>query len=183
MEKIKIREDLHNIIKMRCLAYITREIIDINAIDCIPLILGQDLLLVQYLFDFQLDGYMIIRIKDITFIRSDDIERFSEFILKKEGILSQIKEPPISNLESWGVVFEELKVLGKNIIIECEDIEDGDFYLGEIIKVKNNSVLLLCFDAVGEWDQEAIEILFKDITSVSFNKRYIITISKYVKTK
>lgn len=124
---------------------------------------------------------MIIRIKDITGVKRSDSEKFSDFILKKEGILNQIKLPNIVNVDDFKVVFQELKILEKNIIVECENIDISDFYIGKIIKVNNNSVLFLHFDGVGEWREEPSLIPFKEITSISFDKRYINIISKYIK--
>jgi hypothetical protein len=181
MKKFEIREMLQNDIEVPHQVQVKRRKIDANPIECIPLILGRRLLLIKLLYDFQFDGCRIIRIKDITSVRAGESEKFSEFILKEEGILNEIKAPPFVSLDDWGNVFKELNVLEKNIIIECEDIEKGEFYIGKILKINNNSLSFLYFDAVGEWEKESTEIHFKDISSVSFDTRYINIISKYVK--
>jgi hypothetical protein len=174
-------ETLIKAIEMQNPIHISRSKIDRNSIDGIPLLLGKELVLVQYLYDFQLDGYMIVKLKDITSIRSGNIERFLEMVLKQEGIYAQVEKPSLANIDDWSVVFKELKVMGKNVIIECEDLENAGFYIGKIIEVNTDSVLLLNFNAVGEWDQEPTTIPFKDITSVSIDKKYIVIMSKFVK--
>jgi hypothetical protein len=181
MKKLEIRETLQKCIENSYQVHITRCKIDKNPIDCFPLIMSQDLLLVQYIYDFELDGYKLVRIKDMTSIISGKSERFSEFILKEEGILNQIKIPSFPILDKWVNVFRNLKSLEQNIIVECESTESNIFYIGKIVQVMKSSLLLLYFNELGEWDKEPTKIIFKDITSVSFDTRYINIISKYVK--
>lgn len=73
----------------------------------------------QYIYDFETDGYMLVRIKDITSVRSSENEDFTHRILKEEGILNKIKEPPLENVDNWKTVFRKLMDLDKNIIVEC----------------------------------------------------------------
>jgi hypothetical protein len=181
MKKSEIREAIKGYVEICQQVHIDRSRIDLNALHGYPLVLGQKLLLVQYLDDFQFDGYMIVRIKDITSVISGDSERFSEFILKEEGIFNEIKNPQITNCDTWEIVINELKAIGKNIIIECEDIDEGKFYIGKIIEVTKNAVSFLYFDGVGKWDDASTIIYFKDITSIKFEDRYTTIISKYVK--
>lgn len=157
---------------------IKRSNIDKDLLYCIPLKVGQDLVLVQYLYDFLIDGYKILRIKDITAIRSGDQERFSEKILCDEGILNQI-QTPLVNVDNWGTVLRDVFALEKNIVVECENL--GEFYIGRIVEVSKSTLSLLHFDPLGEWDDEPTQIIFKDISLVSFDDRYSSIMSKYTK--
>jgi hypothetical protein len=179
MKKTEIYVLLNKVIESKYQAKINRDKIDVEPIYCIPLLLGQKLLLVQNIIDFQLDGYMIIRIKDISSVRSDESERFSEYIFKEEGMLNQIKVPTLINLENWKSSLQTIQTLRNNIIIECE--KENEFYIGKITKINSKSVFIFYFNGIGEWDQKPTEIFFKDITSVSFAGRYINIISKYIK--
>ncbi len=183
MKRSNVRELLEKTIKAFQEIKITREKIDLNAIHCYPLLMSDKLLLIQYLYDYEVDGYMIVRLKDITSVRSGDLERFSESIIKNEGIIEDIKNPFFQSVENWNEVFGKLRVMGNNIIIECESTDHSKFYIGEIIDIHEKSISLLNFDGLGEWDEEPTEILYSDITSISFDKRYINIISKYVKQK
>lgn len=181
MKKLEIEKLLNEGIENKNQLHIVREKIDCNPIECIPLSMKQKLLLIQYLYDFQPDGYMIIRLRDITSLRYREPEKYMEFILKEEGILDQIKQPLPIDLNDWESFFNGFKMSEKNIIIESENLVDGEFYIGKITKVYKESLLLLCFNEIGEWDEKPIKILFKDITSVKFNDRYTTIISKYLK--
>lgn len=178
------RQELRTMLQKEIEAFheimIKRSKIDKNQIDCIPLEAGQDLVMVQYLYDFLIDGYKILRIKDITAIRSGNHERFSEKILRDEGILNQVKTPPVS-VNNWGTVLRDILVLEKNIVVECEIL--GEFYIGRIVEVSKFTLSLLHFDPLGEWDDEPTQIAFKDISVVSFDDRYSSIMSKYAVEK
>lgn len=160
---------------------IKRSKINADDLNVIPLAIGQNLVLLQDLNDFDLDGYVIIRIKDITSVVITKSQQFSQFILKEECILNQIKKPSIKSVDNWGNVLTELSNLGKNIIVECESMETSKFFIGKIVAIEKKSLFLLYFNGAGEWDEKPTEILLKDITSISFNSRYINVISKYLK--
>lgn len=177
-EKIEIiKKNIENLDEVK----IKRMRIGSEDLNAIPLAIGQNLVLLQDLYDFSLDGYTIIRIKDITSIIVTKSQLFSQFILKEEGILNQIIKPSISNFDNWRNVLTELSVLDNNIIVESENLETSKFFIGKIECIDKASLFLLHFNGAGEWDKEPTEILFKDITSINFNSRYIKVISKYVK--
>ena len=180
MNKREIRDILQNAVNERHKIVITRNTIDTALLYGIPLMLDDNMLLIQYIYDYQLDGYMILRIKDITFVRSDERERFSEYILKQEGLYDEIKKPMLTTLRNWRAIFEELKEYGKNILVEFEDLEEGEIFIGRIIEVNRNSLEMLCFDAMGKWDNETMTIIYKDITTVKLDDRYTTVLSRYL---
>lgn len=160
---------------------IRRSRIGADDLNVIPLAIGQNLVLFQDLYDFNIDGYVIIRIKDITSIIITKSQQFSQFILKEEGILNQIRKPLINSVDNWGKVLTDLSNFGKNIIVECENLETLKFFIGKIINIDRESLFLLHFNGAGEWDEEPTRIQLKNITSISFDSRYINVISKYLK--
>ncbi len=180
MKKLEIREILKKGIENRQKIKIIRRKIDDEPINCFPLSLGQKFLLVQYEYDFQLDGFKVMRMKDITSVRSDEVERFTEHILKQEGIFNSINQPFVINLNNWKSIFEALKDSEKNIIIECEEVDDGRFFIGKISEIYKDSLSFLHFDGLGRWSKESTRILFKDITMVNFDDRYSTILSKYI---
>jgi hypothetical protein len=60
---------------------------------CIPLAIGAEIVLIQYINDFRLEGYEIIRIKDISKVVREDTEIFIEDIIKKREYMSKSKCP------------------------------------------------------------------------------------------
>jgi len=178
LEKINI---INQNIDIRHEVKIRRSKLDADDLNVIPLGIGQNLVLLQNLYDFTMDGYLIIRLKDISSISITRSQQFTQYILKKEGILNRISKPPITSLDNWKSVLEELDIYNKNIIIECEDIEPPNFYIGKIKGINKNSIYLLYFNGAGEWDKEPTEIPYNEITSLGLESNYINVISKYLK--
>ncbi|MFA5385856.1 MAG: hypothetical protein WC364_14580 [Eubacteriales bacterium] len=174
IEVLQKNTDPHNVV---C---VNRNEIDSDLLFCIPLIIEQNFLLAHYLYDFNLDGYIIVRIKDITSVKSDEKESYIMSILKNESIY-YTKEPPIIRLNNMKIIFTDLKNLNKIVIIESESIQNGDFYIGKIMEIKRSSLVFLSFNELGEWDEETKEIMYKDITMIKFDDNYSTIFSKYVK--
>lgn len=181
MKKSEIIDLLQSSIKGRNRVRIFRKGNKNEPIDCIPLIRGQRLLLLQCVFDFLLDGYKIIRLKDISSVRSSKSEKFHDFILRQEGISSNICVPSKIPLESWRDVLRVLNDSGKIATIECEYTQDYRFNIGKIVDFSRTSVSMMCFDVIGLWDDVVTDITYKDISSVSFDDRYSQTMSKYTR--
>lgn len=181
MKKIKIRKTLQDSLKNEDVIRITRSKIDNEPIHCVPLVIGEGIVLVHYIYDFQFDGYKIIRTNDVTSVRVKEIERYVKQILLQEGLFEQDKYSFLSNLKGWQDTFDKLKNLGKNVIIECENPKNRGFYIGKISEVNVDSLLLLNFNALGRWDPTATKINFKEITCVTIENRYINIMVKYIK--
>ena len=69
------------------------------------------------------------------------------------------------------VIFASIN-LDKWIIVSNEYDTNGFFYIGTIIKAGKNKLTIKPFDADGIWLEE-MKIPYEDITSVSFDTRYI----------
>lgn len=85
---------------------------------------SDDLILVHYSYDFQFDGYRIIRRRDVTDSKSDESEQYHERLMKKEGLWKRpdkfVKQ---LDLTSWQTLLAGL--VGKMVILENE--RTGDF--------------------------------------------------------
>jgi hypothetical protein len=142
-----------------------------------------ELVLIQNCDSFTLDGYTVVRMKDISAVRSNKFERFFEKMLKGEGTYDEVGIAYEVDLDSWQSLLRSLQKLNKNVIIECEvgDEEKDEFYIGKLIRVNRKSASLLYFSAVGEWDEAPTVIPFDEITKVQFDDKYIQVFSKYLK--
>lgn len=149
-------------------------------LNVIPLAIGENLVLLQDFYDFDPDGFVIIRIKDITSVRVTKSQEFTQLILKEEGILYQLKKPSVESLNNWSHVLIELVKSPQIIIVECEKKEPPEFHIGKILEFDNKSLSLLYFNGAGEWDKVLTKILLKDITLIRFDAKYINIISKYI---
>lgn len=144
--------------------------------------LNSEFVLFQNCIDFVLNGYTVIKISDITSLRSSEHERLFEKILKGEGTLDEVGIPYDVNLDSWQSLLQGLKEMNKNVMIECEvgDEDEDDFFIGKLIQINQDSVSLLFFSDLGIWDDEPDVIPFDEITKVRFDEKYINVFSKYL---
>lgn len=129
--------------------------------------------------DFILDGFQIRKISDLKKIeiKNDVCAKINE----KNGLLRDVERPDI-DLSSWQTVFESLRPLDRFVIIKNEKFEAGEefFYIGTIKKAKRASVVIIPFDANGNWVED-VEIPYSKITSVTFEDRYSKTWQKFFK--
>ena len=137
---------------------------------------SDELLLLQHAFDFEFDGYIAIRRRDITKSYSDESNAYGESLMKKEGLWKRPTKASRSlPLTDWQTMLTAL--IDKPVIIENE--RKGDFFIGPVIECDARSVAIHHFDGCGQW--EKIERLaFRSITSVQFGSRYITVHSRHL---
>ena len=140
-----------------------------------PVCVAKDLFLMAVDDDFILNGFKVRRLRDIFVIQ--DRNGMYQAIAEKEGLTDF--EVPDVDITDWPSVFTSLQRLGKHIIVERE-YEPDFFWLGIIEAVGEDHVLLRHYDADGIW-QEPVSISFREITSVTFDDRYVNVFSKYVR--
>ena len=130
--------------------------------------------------DFIFDGYGIFRFKDM--IKVEIKNDLCDIILKNEGLTSNIVIPNI-DISNWKTVFESLRCINKNIIIEnqIDGIdEDEELVVGRIEKIYKNFAYVWIVDADGIWDDSPIRVPYSGITNITFGSRYVDIFSKYL---
>jgi len=152
---------------------------DTSYVNLIPLSLNDKLFLVINEYDFIFNGYSIYRFKDLIKVKIK--HDMCDEILKSEGLTSSIIVPNI-DIFNWKSVFESLKNMNRNIIVEKQTIdgEDAEFVIGRIEKIYKSFVYVWNFDAEGVWDESPIKIPYSQITNITFGSRYVDTFSKYI---
>jgi hypothetical protein len=132
--------------------------------------------------EFKFNGEVIIRQDQYESIRCSKFEKTIKKILVAENEISDDK-PIVTQLDlkSWDSIFTELKKQDIHVIVECEDLKDSTFAIGEIVSVGKKSVAVHNYDASGKLDKKPTLVKFKDITIVRFNDAYSMTFRKYLK--
>lgn len=150
-----------------------------NYYNLIPLKASEQLFLAINEDDFIFDGFRVSRFRDVKeiHIKSDKCDE----IIRNEGLFNNLCIPEI-NLKNWTTVFEGLKDIGENVIVEYETAEgeDDDFTIGKIEQVYKSCVYMRYFDADGIWNNDLYRIPYNEVTSVTFDSRYINVFSKYI---
>jgi hypothetical protein len=146
--------------------------------------LGLNLVLLHQFHDFSPEGYTALRVADIKRVRSGEHERFSEMMLRGEGIMDRVGisyEVPLEDFRSLLTFLHERR---QHVIVECEDrrnAEYDDFTIGRIVNLDDVTVSVLHFDSLGTWNDVPSIIAFTDVTKIQFDTPYINTITKYLK--
>jgi len=133
--------------------------------------------------DFLFNGFTIFPISSITKIRHNNYDQFFDSIMEQEEQKKLVEMPYQIDLESWETIFNSIKNTNLKCVVENENNERFFFKIGEIVKVKRRSLKILNFDPAGYLDFEPTKIKYKEISSVSFDDNYTVTMSKYLRIR
>ncbi len=167
--------------KNRKLVSIRRENIDPNSIQGFILGVSKDLLLIQYVYDFNLDGLMILRMSDITEVKSDSTAKLQKQLLIDENLYQMVDFDTSYNLKSWKALLTQFKKQFKFAILESEKSDKQVFLIGEIRSPLSKAVTIKYFTGAGQWDKNPKRMFYSDITSCQVNSNYINVYHRYFK--
>jgi len=157
----------------RSLISINRKKVDGYGIQGFLVGLSKELIAIEYVYDFQVDGLMILRRSDVTEIKRGGTDEFQEQLLKLEGIRPGTQGPMPLALDSWRSVVEQLSAHHPLMILERELGPSPEFFIGRVISNTATQVELQIFSGVGKWSKKTEHVKFKQITSLQVNTRYV----------
>jgi hypothetical protein len=130
--------------------------------------------------DFMPDGFSLFRIADVTSVRSNKYERFWDKMLRAEGLLGGLTNPPNVDLKTLPRALNSIASAVDELIVECERQRNADdawlsdkFFIGRAIEINKEDVLFVEFDALGRWEKWPTAIPLDEITLVQFDTPYI----------
>ena len=142
----------------------------IRRIQAFVLDYSQDLLLLQYVYDFHIDGRLLIRRNDITSIRCGATDIFQKGLLDTEGLLESIRFTPTQPIQSYDSF---LRSLAQNQIVIVEDETQGEFLIGTVLEADRDLARIRCFTGAANWKEAPSEIAISQITSCQIETNYI----------
>ena len=161
---------------MSSLVTIERKKLDPNR--CYGVIVKQSpvLTLLHYEYDFQFDGYMVIRTKDMTLCDSSESNDYCARLMRREGLWEPV--PRWVKKLSIGSLPELLTdLVGKVVILEDEVKQD--FYIGPLLEAQAKQASIHDFDGCGRL-QDVEKVAYGRITAVRFSNRYSTIHAKYL---
>jgi hypothetical protein len=135
--------------------------------------LSEHLLALEYVYDFQIDGLIILRRSDITEVRRTGTDQFQESLLKKEGILPGEQAPEPLELDGWRSVIEQLSKKHEYMILERELGPKPEFAIGRAVRVTATQVEFQAFSGTGRWYPKTEPLKYSQLTCVQANTRYL----------
>ncbi len=164
---------LTSLFRKRNLVSVRRANIDGYGIQGFLVGVSDELLALEYVCDFQVDGLMILRRADITEIRRTATDQFQESLLKTEGIGpgSQLIESPA--MGSWRTLFEQFSRQHQYMIVERETGPAPEFVIGRLLRTTAMHIELQAFSGTGCWTSKPHRLKYSHMTCVQVNTRYV----------
>jgi hypothetical protein len=159
--------------KDRDLISICRSDIDAHAIQGFVLGCSRELVVLQYVYDFNLDGLMVLRAADITEVRCTDTDKFQKDLLLQEGLAQKVPFAFTLDLSGWGTVISQLAQAYALMILECEDGKRKEFVIGRVLQTTPREVHIHHFSGAANWAQQPTRLRFSDITSCQVGTNYL----------
>ena len=149
-----------------------------------PVVLGKEILVMARETDFNVDGYVAIRVEDVTYIEQVDDNGFISKILQGEKLYTKVVPPRLTDGNNWHQLLSGVQA-SFNGWLTAESISpDGQcFFLGSIVRVDSNCLYMKQVDALGKQNKEETTILLQDLVTVSFGGRYIEIYQRYARNK
>jgi hypothetical protein len=170
---------LANFARDRKFVSIRRDNIDAHPIHGFILGFSDKLVLIQHVYDFVLDGLVVLRTADITGIKCDTTNKLQKKLLIAEGIFQKIPFESTFDLCNWKSIMSMFSQRYRLIIIEDERPEEQVFLIGKIEKITKNNVCLRYFSGTGKWDKKPTKQAFSNITSCKVDANYINVYQRY----
>lgn len=155
------------------LVSIRRDSIDEHSIQGFVLAVTDELLLIQYVYDFHLDGLMVLRTQDVSNIKCDATNKFQKDLLISEQLLQRVPFEKSFDLSSWRSILSHLAKQYKLVIVEDELAQEPEFIIGRLHSVSNSLVSVKYFSGTGDWDETPTELPTNRITSCQVDTNYL----------
>jgi hypothetical protein len=164
-------QTLHEYIDRRDLISLCRDKIDTHSIQGFILACSKTLVLLQYVYDFQPDGFLLLRRKDITQLKSGDSNRFQRQLLAADGVLDRVDFTYRAPVHSYDA-FLASRSADEIVIVENETAEPPEFFIGTVSSVAGGTLTLRHFTGTGQWVEPEPEIPTAHITSCKIETSY-----------
>jgi hypothetical protein len=164
---------LSALLKAKSLVSIRRSDVDDYGIQGFLVGLSEDLLAIDYVYDFQIDGIMVLRRSDITEVKRTGTDEFQERLLKKEGIRPGMQESMPLDLGGWKAVIQQISQHFPLLILERELGPSPKFAIGRALRATAAQVEFQSFTGTGKWLAKTERLKYSQITCLQANNRYL----------
>ena len=176
-----MKKKLAQFVRNQTLISLRRAAIDDRKIQGFVLGYSDSLVLLQYIYDFNLDGLMILRIADISEIDCTKTDKFQKKLLADEGLLSQVPAPSgcSIDLRDWRSAITSFSPACPILILECEAQKKPDFAIGRILNTAPDEVAIQYFSGTATWLKKPVRLRYENMTSCQANTNYINVYQRY----
>lgn len=172
-------KELQQFQKEGALVSIRRASIDEHKIQGFVLGSSEQLVLLQYVYDFRLDGLMVLRVKDISEVSRSKTDEFQERMLDEEGLFLQVPFGYPVNLTDWRSAIDDLRGEHSIFILEAELLDEPDFVIGRVFDTGRVDASVKYFTGAANWVDEPVRVKYNDITSCQVATNYANVYQRY----
>ena len=146
--------DLRHYQQQRALVSRRRDGVDENSIQGFVLGVSDELVMLQYVYDFKLDGLMVLRTVDISELDRSKTDEFQEGLLQVEGLLQAVPFDYSIDLSTWPTAIAGLAEDYPLLIVERELLDEPDLAIGRVLEIGAEEVHLKYFTGAANWLEE-----------------------------
>jgi hypothetical protein len=176
----RISPPLDKFRKRREFVSIRRAAVDEHPIQAFIVDFSKELVLLQKVYDFCLDGFLLLRRADLTSVKAGSTEQFQRKLLDADGVTDQVDfdfRAPISSYGSFLASLEPDEI----VMLQNEHPDEPEFLIGPVVCVDDCSTSIRFFTGAGEWEETPREIELARITSCEVRSNYIQFYSRHFK--
>ncbi|MBK1791703.1 hypothetical protein [Persicirhabdus sediminis] len=161
----------------RSLVTITRERIDSNDIHGFIVDYDDQWILLKREYDFHIDGWLLLRIADISALKSTPTNEFQKALLEEEGLLDRVDFA--AKIPEGGVRHLLDNFDRRAVIILEDEIQNDLFVIGFIDEVTQHNVSVDFITGIGQIDDEKSVLDIESITSITYDSNYSLFYQRY----
>ncbi|MEM1013880.1 MAG: hypothetical protein AAGI46_16870 [Planctomycetota bacterium] len=170
--------ELSRFIATDALVCIRREAIDQRSMQAFVLAFSESHALTRYVYDFHVDGHLLLRRRDITAVECRRTDQFQRELLVEQDALDAENNrayPKTSFLAALDSLEQD-----ELVIVECEEPDHEVFAIGRYAgRDEHGLVRLHEFSGAGSWNSDLSSFDPDDITCCSFGGNYIRSYQRY----
>jgi hypothetical protein len=130
-------------------------------------------------YEFEFNGYLVIRTKDITACNTSESNDYCESLMRREGRWERVPRwVKKLSIGGWPELLADL--VGKVVILEDEPKQS--FHIGTLLEAQAKHAAIHYFDGCGRL-QDVEKVAYSRITLVTFGDRYSTIHAKYLLPK
>ncbi|MDM0038953.1 hypothetical protein QTH89_21145 [Variovorax sp. J22G21] len=159
--------------KNRDLVSISRDEIDTNSIQGFVLASSDELVVLQYVYDFNLDGLMVLRVADISEVQASATDRFQKELLAHEGLEEKVPFASTFDLLNWRALISQLAKQNALVTLECETSDMKELVIGRVQKTAASWVEVQQFTGAANWVDTPIRLDYENISCCQVGTNYV----------
>jgi hypothetical protein len=159
--------------KERNLVSVERSALDDRSLQGYVLACSSQLVVLQYVYDFNLDGLMVLRTGDITEVKCTDTDIFQKKLLSKEGLEDRVPFDATFAVQDWQSLLLQLAREHGLLILECEGGAEKSFFIGRLVLATATEAQVHHFTGTGRWEEEPTSIPVESITCCQVANNYL----------